>query len=200
MQLIFTRHGESQANLERIISNRDLPHALTEKGRTQAMALAERLATTPIRAIYTSPILRARQSAQIIAERLALPLVISDALREFDCGIMEGRGDPAAWEAHAAITATWANGDYAAAILGGESFEAMQARFLPFVQQLLTGPHSDVSLLISHGALLHHMLPLVLSNIDAAFVAAHPLGNCACVIAQGTGQRLHCLEWAGVKL
>lgn len=43
MRLIFARHGESQANVERIISNRALPHGLTAKGRAQAETLALRL-------------------------------------------------------------------------------------------------------------------------------------------------------------
>ena len=50
MRILFTRHGESEANIQHIISNRSLPHQLTEKGVDQAAALAEVSA-----AQYTSP-------------------------------------------------------------------------------------------------------------------------------------------------
>lgn len=99
MRLIFARHGESVANVEPIISNRDLPHPLTAKGRQQANALADRLAENSIVAIYSSPILRAQGTAQIIAQRLGLVVETSAALREFDCGVAEGRGDDEAWRA-----------------------------------------------------------------------------------------------------
>ncbi|MEZ4728874.1 MAG: histidine phosphatase family protein [Caldilineaceae bacterium] len=69
MKLFFTRHGESQANIGRIISNRTLPHSLTALGRAQAVALAEKLGTEKISTIYASPILRAQETAQIIAAR-----------------------------------------------------------------------------------------------------------------------------------
>lgn len=202
MRLFFTRHGESQANFERVISNRDLPHPLTAKGRTQALALAEQMATEPIIAIYASPILRAQQTAQIVGERLALPIITRDALREFDCGVMEGHADEEAWTAHHQVTAAWAEGDYAQAIPGGESYLDMQARFVPFVDQLVTqyAQSHDAILLISHGSLLHQMLPLVLVNVERAFVAQHPLRNCACICTSIKNGTLSCDDWDGLAV
>jgi probable phosphoglycerate mutase len=197
MNLIFTRHGESQANIEGIISNRDLPYPLTAKGRAQAIALVEQLAADNIIAIYASPILRAQQTAQLISEWLNLSFTTHDALREFDCGMMEGQGNAAAWAAHEAVVAAWASGDYTQHIPGGESFVDMQTRFVPFVNQLINQyAHSmGTVLLISHGSLLHHMLPLVLRNIDAAFVKQHSLRNCASVRAVVTDDGITCIDW-----
>lgn len=201
MKLIFTRHGESQANIARIISNRELPHPLTATGRTQAIALAEQLVAEEIMAIYASPILRAQETAQIIGERLTLPFVTHNALREFDCGIMEGQGTDEAWAAHEAVTAAWATGNYVQHIPGGESFVDMQARFVPFVNQLLShyADETGALLLIAHGSLLHHMLPLVLHNIDAAFVRQYPLRNCACIRAVVTQEGITCVDWDSHK-
>lgn len=201
MKLYFTRHGESQANIERIISNRDLPHPLTEKGRAQATALAEQLATAGVSAIYASPILRAQQTAQIIGERLQVPVFTSAALREFDCGIMEGKGTAEAWAAHEAVVAAWAAHDYTQSIPGGESFADMQARFVPLINQLVSqyAGDNEAVLLISHGGLLHHMLPLVLPNIDRAFVNQHLLRNCACVHAVVTPAGITCIDCDGHK-
>lgn len=202
MHLFFTRHGESQANVERVISNRNLPHSLTTTGRAQATALAERLVGRQVAAIYTSPILRAQETGEIVAARLSVPLLVSDALREWDCGVMEGRGDAAAWAAHQAVVAAWAKGDWNDAIPGGESFAAMQARFVPFVQGLIDqfGQHDMALLLIGHGSLLYHMLPLVVANLDAAFLATRDMPNCVLIETLVDAGQLTCCAWNGARV
>ena len=67
MRLIFARHGQSEANVLRIMSNRDLPHGLTTLGWEQAAALAQRMVEESPTALYCSPILRARQTASVVA-------------------------------------------------------------------------------------------------------------------------------------
>lgn len=201
MRLIFTRHGESEANLQRIISNRDLPHKLTEIGQVQANALTDRLATLEVAAIYASPILRAQQTASIVAEKVGLSIHTADPLREFDCGVMEGRDDEEAWKAHDAVVEAWDKGDYFYHIPGGENFNDIRARFVPFVEGLVEEyAQSDGDIvLISHGSMLQQMLPLVLSNINRAFSQQHPLGNGACVLATPRGSQLVCLEWDRIQ-
>lgn len=202
MRLFFTRHGESQANVEQVISNRDLPHWLTATGRAQAAALAEQLLDAKIIAIYSSPIPRARETGQLIAARLHVPLLVSAALREWDCGVMEGRGDAAAWAAHRATVAAWAAGDYAHAIPGGESFIDLQARFVPFVRGLIeqdTPPDQNL-LLIGHGSLLYHMLPLVVSNLDGAMMRARGLPNCILIETAVHAGQLRCGAWGADRL
>jgi probable phosphoglycerate mutase len=202
MRLIFTRHGESEANILKIISNRNLPHPLTEKGHQQASLLADRLTPLKIVAIYTSPILRAQQTANILAQKLGLPVQLADALREFDCGLVEGRGDDEAWHAHHAVVEAWNQGDHFYCIPEGESFNDVRARFIPFVEGLVQeyAQSDGTVVLISHGSMLHQMLPLVLSNIDPIFSQQHPLGNTACVIATPKNGQLICLEWDNIPL
>jgi probable phosphoglycerate mutase len=204
MAILITRHGESEANTGRIISNRNLPHPLTKRGLSQALRLAESLNKREVRKVFTSPILRAKETGTIIAESLGVPLIISPALREFDCGEMEGRGDEAAWAAHHAVTQAWdEDRDYEASIPpDGESFNDMKARFLPFLGEIITenASRSDDVLLVSHGGMLHQMLPLVLTNVDRAFIQQHPLGNCALVVTLTQNSDLVCSEWAGIKV
>ena len=202
MQIIFARHGESEANVEQIISNRNLSHNLTPQGRKQAHTLSDKLTSKNIAAIYASPIRRAQQTAQIIAEERHLPVHMSDALREFDCGIMEGRGDEEAWQAHQSVVQAWDDEDYDRRIAGGESFNDLQKRFVSFIQKLVSevGNGDAAIVLLSHGGLLSQMLPLVLSNIDRAFTRDHSLGNCACVVAIPQREKLVCIEWDGIHL
>lgn len=204
MRILFTRHGESEANVRQIISNRDLPHGLTKKGIAQAAALADRMAEAEVRAIYCSSILRAVETATIVAERLGLPFIITPALMEFDCGRMEGRHAGQAWAAHEAVVRAWDDDrDYERRIEpDGESFNDMKARFLPFVQQVVHEYEESAGdiLLISHGGMLHQMLPLVLVNVDREFTKKHGLGNCEVVVSHVQGERLIGMAWAGMQL
>jgi broad specificity phosphatase PhoE len=204
MRILFSRHGESEANIQRVISNRDIPHKLTKAGVSQAFALAETLMDWNVKKIITSPILRALETANIVAETLGLHPTISTALREFDCGLMEGRKDEEAWAAHQGVIHAWdEERDYKRRILpDGESFNDMKARFLPFITVLIAkNKHlSDDILLISHGGMLHQMLPLIFANVDRAFTKRHPLGNCELVVAHPQNTKLVCSSWAGIKL
>jgi len=87
MRLYFVRHGESTANLLREFSNSGFKHPLTEKGVEQARAVARALSGLQVEQIYSSPVMRAVQTAQILAESLQAPLEVTEALREWNVGI-----------------------------------------------------------------------------------------------------------------
>ena len=200
MRIHFTRHGESQANALRQISNRGLVHPLTLKGREQTEALARQLHGRPISRIYSSPLLRAIEMSVILANRLCVEFEVADALREFDCGIMEGRSDEAAWQAWRAQFDAWlVERRWDTRIEGGESFEDLRARFVPFVERLIDEygqTHTEV-LCVSHGGLCWLMLPVVVKNIDRDFIEQHGLHNATCVTTELRSGSLYCVEWNG---
>ena len=204
-EILFARHGFSEANRLRVISNRPAHfYPLTESGRAQAEALLGNLRQRdrPITAIYASPITRAAQTADIVAAGLGLEVELADALREPDCGEIEQRGDAAAWAMHARQTRAWQEGDLDYRVPGGESFRDVMGRFLPFVQDVLLRHKDDPGdmVLISHGSVLVNMLPLILPNIQVDFARAQPMGNCAYVAAAVTENGLACLEWCGMPI
>jgi broad specificity phosphatase PhoE len=87
--LLLVRHGETDWNAEgRLQGHTDRP--LNEFGRRQAAALAERLADDGIDAVYASDLARARETAEILAERLGLPVATDPDLRERNWGNWEG--------------------------------------------------------------------------------------------------------------
>ena len=203
MRLYFTRHGESEANVLREISNRGLKHPLTEKGRQQAHALAAELLPAGITGIYTSPLLRAVQTAAILSQALGVGCEITDALREYDCGILEGTSGPETWAAFWALREAWYPGrQWERRIEGGESFLDMQARFVPFIDGLLAAddPPRKVLVLIGHGGLYGSMLPLVLVNVDFEFASHQPFPNTGTVLAETSPQGLVCSEWCGAPV
>ena len=89
MKLYAARHGETQWNAQNKVCGRiDLP--LTEKGRTQGEALTEKAVLLDIDLILSSPMLRARQTAALVAEKCGVPVIIDDRLIEQAYGIYEG--------------------------------------------------------------------------------------------------------------
>jgi len=91
MELLLIRHGESVGNTEgRIQGQADFP--LTERGREQACALAERLSHEEwaISTIYASDLLRAAQTAEILAASVDAPIIFDTRLREYDAGVLNG--------------------------------------------------------------------------------------------------------------
>jgi probable phosphoglycerate mutase len=198
LTLYFVRHGQSEANVERVISNRGRVHGLTEQGRAQAAEVAAALANAGISRIYSSPLLRAEQTAAILAEAWGAPYEVTDALREYDCGVLEGKSDPLSWDRHREVWERWFNqGDFDFRAEGGESYRDIEARFVPFIRGLIAHyGEQEVSLaLVSHGGTLRAALPLVLDNIDLAFAGGQALRNADVVRGELRGDRLLCAAW-----
>ena len=194
--LYFVRHGESEANRLLVFSNRDLPHALTDVGRAQVEDLALRLLQdVPFAAIYASPIQRARESAEILADRLGAPFELIPALAEFDMGVLEGTSAGEGWQRQKALFEAWRAGDTHACIEGGESFEDIRGRFVPFIDSLRTHPRQAHILLVGHGGTFVCMLPELLTNVTPRFAMHHPLAHCDVVVAHLDDSSLSCRRW-----
>jgi 2,3-bisphosphoglycerate-dependent phosphoglycerate mutase len=201
MKLYFVRHGQSEANLLKVISNRGLVHPLTELGRAQAAQLAQALTGLPITKIYSSPLLRAQQTAEIVSAALGLTFELADALREPDCGIAEGRSDEAAWAEHRQAWSAWLDEQrYDYRIEGGESYHDLYARFMPFIDRLLTehGGTSDQIFLISHGQLLGMMLPAMLANATEVFAEPRSIPNTGLIVVERYSAGWVCVDWCGI--
>jgi broad specificity phosphatase PhoE len=203
MRLYFVRHGESTANLLGVFSNSGLKHPLTGKGIEQARALTHSLSGLQVEQIYSSPILRAVQSAQILAERLQAPVEISEALREWSVGIYEGTTDPLGWQLHRQVQEDWfVQHQFASKMPGGESFYEIQERFTPFIEKLVQewGSSKRSVILVAHGGLYRAMLPVIFKNVDFAFACQHDFPNAAYVMAEFQAEGLYCLSWCGISL
>ncbi len=204
MKIFFARHGESQANLLHEISNRGLKHPLTQKGRQQALTLAQKLQDQSISYIYSSPVLRAIETTAIVANHLGIEYEVTEALREYDLGELEGRGDEQTWDVRREVFDAWTKyRHWEKRALGGENFYEVQERFVPFITGLIQH-HRDTQvnlLCIGHGGLYWVMLPQVLKNIDTEFIASHPsFGYATVVISELRTEGLVCLEWDGLPV
>jgi probable phosphoglycerate mutase len=130
--VLWARHGENLANLTRTLSYRVFDGDLTDVGRRQARELGERLAAgggARIGLLACSPLRRARQTADIVGQRLGLPVAMElDDLREVNVGELDGRSDAQAWEIYTAVLAAWRAGDTVARFPGGENRDELCAR------------------------------------------------------------------------
>ncbi len=129
-------------------------------GREQARRLAERFANENVASIQSSPLERARETAEPIAARLAQGIAVNEGLAEIDFGAWTGRsfselhGDPA-WE-------TWNGARSVSRPPGGESMLEAQMRIVRAIEALRGAYRERAVLLVSHSdvikaALLYHL-------------------------------------------
>ena len=137
----FLRHGETDWNrAHRTQGSTDIP--LNETGLAQAHRAAAALHGQAIRQVISSPLIRARQTAEIVAATLDVPLRIEPDLREAAFGAHEG-------EVMGAWFAAWAAGE--AIPEGGESFAAVKSRAIRAINIILAT--TVPTLLVAHGGL-----------------------------------------------
>ena len=193
MKLYFVRHGESEANIKHVISNRESTFRLTPQGKRQANALAQNLKDIPMTAIYSSPVLRATETAEILSQAFHLSYQVTESLREYDCGILEEKSDEVSWKLHGEIAEDWTiNHNYLRKPQGGENFLDIKKRFIPFIESF-THNHLNSQnpvLFVSQGGLLQLMLPKILTNVDRDFVRSHGIGHTQCIITKRLSDEL----------
>ncbi len=133
---------------------------LTERGRAEIAAASERLASENIAAVYASPLQRTRESAEIVAERLGLPIEFRDDLIELDFGEWTGttfdsiRAD-LRWR-------SWSQHRSLARIPGGETMRAVQFRAVEAILEIGDRHRDAASVIVSHGDVIRSALVFAL--------------------------------------
>ncbi|WP_435594885.1 histidine phosphatase family protein [Tsukamurella tyrosinosolvens] len=147
-RVILLRHGQTPASVQRLYSGRGNP-SLTDLGREQAAEAAALLRLTPIDAILSSPLHRARQTADAVAAGRGLTVEVDDDLIETDFGDWEGLSFGEARERDPELHARWL-GDTAVAAPGGESFDEVHARVAALLVRVTAEHAGRTVLLVSH--------------------------------------------------
>jgi probable phosphoglycerate mutase len=157
LSLHFVRHGDTLQSAEGYFAG-DIDPPLTDRGKTQAERIAKIATTMDLAAIYVSPKLRARQTAEATALACKLEPTIDDGLREIAYGSWEGRkeseiktSDPEAYRA-------WAQDPSLVAPPGGESAFAIAARALPVLVRARQEHPTGNVILFSHKATIRVMV------------------------------------------
>jgi broad specificity phosphatase PhoE len=157
MQLLLIRHGQSQANIDHIIQDEHDP--LTDLGRQQADTLGRHLAATrEITHLYSSPLARARETAEIISRHIGRDPVFEPGLAEINAGTAAGMTWDAWTEAYPEIAAKLRSAERSLHDRweGGESGHEFVARVYAAYDHIV-GQHlgtDDVVAAVSHGGAL----------------------------------------------
>jgi probable phosphoglycerate mutase len=189
--IFVARHAESEANVRRVISYRGKSFGLTDRGREQAGALAERLFAYAPSAVYSSPLLRARETADYVASRAGVEVIELDGLREPDMGELEGRSDEAAWLVHGDVRQQWAADDVDARAPGGESLRDVQLRLSQAIWDIVSRHHTEDVAAITHGSLIVDVL-VPLCTPAPGFTIDFGLAHTTVVVVSVHGDRLTC--------
>jgi len=170
-RIYLVRHGQTTANAEEIIQGPRIDAALSELGLRQAASVGEALAREPIQALYTSPLTRARQTAEAVVQRHAgsargegkagLAMQVVPELYEMDYGTFIGRSVPEVGDEMDQVFDAWRMGFVDHAFPGGESALLAQHRIRPFATRLVSlAEGSDVAV-VAHGRINRVLLATV---------------------------------------
>ena len=168
-QFFLVRHGEVEGNYgpSRTFAGwGDKP--LTEKGRAQAQAVANRLATENLAAVYSSDLMRARDTAEAIAARHNLTVQTDAALREVNYGKWEGLGDAELLRDWAELWQKRVADPLNVAPPDGESYADLWRRLQPAWEAILERHQGQSVAVVGHNGslriLLCHLLGAPLGN------------------------------------
>jgi broad specificity phosphatase PhoE len=169
--LLLVRHGETDWNADgRLQGHTDRP--LSDFGRRQAQQLAAELEGEKLEAIYSSDLARARETAEIVGERLGLPVVLDPELREKDWGNWEG------------LTAV----ERDRVEFAGESTEAHQERMLRALRRISERhPGEGRVLVVTHGGSMRRVQTVALG---LALPVVENCGRWLCACENGSFRAL----------
>ena len=151
-RVILARHGQTEWNKEFRFQGKTNVQ-LTEEGKRQAHALAERLASWPPDVIYSSPLDRALYTAQAIAERHNMKPVILDELEEIDFASCEGQSINGLEREQHEIFSRWRADPFFNPPEGAETWPELSERLSRAVNQFLAGGHKRI-IAVSHGGIM----------------------------------------------
>lgn len=128
--MYLQRHGESEANEQRVYSCVKLDPALTENGKKQIESYLEYYNKLQIDNIVSSPSKRAIETAEIIAHNLGLPITLDKTLHEVDMGDLEGepQDEESNIKLFTSIIDNWLSGDGKMKFPNGESYIDVKER------------------------------------------------------------------------
>lgn len=166
--LYLVRHGETDYNRQGIMQGGGIDSRLNDTGRAQARALARRLASVEVDALYASTLQRATQTADILA-RPHQPLSRTHLrdLGEMDWGVYEGDSPSKNRdESVRALKSAWREGQFDRAPEGGESIREVQHRACRALRHILLREDGRTVLVVAHGRYLRVLLATLLDAYE----------------------------------
>ncbi|MGI9097182.1 MAG: histidine phosphatase family protein [Solirubrobacteraceae bacterium] len=166
-EVLLVRHGETDDNAANRFQGRiDTP--LNDRGREQSRALARSLAGEGLRALYSSPLSRARETAEIVGAQLGLKPTYDPRLMEADAGEWSGRLSAEIAAGAPGAFAAWRGADPGFRFPGGESVAQQAARVAAALADVGAGPLP--ALVVTHGGTIR--------AVDGIVAPGGAIANC----------------------
>lgn len=193
-RLFIARHGDATYPQPRGTLS-DAGGRLSELGREQVTALAQRLASDRIAGIRTSRMARAVESGQVAGASLGLPASPIDGLEEWRVGDYAGRSidEP---EPEAVFTA-WLCGDLDARMPGAESGHEIVDRYRGALEAIADLYRGESLLIFSHGGVMSFVLPRLCHNVRNDFARDHFVPNAVPALVEVGDDGWTLVSWPG---
>lgn len=183
-RLILLRHGRTAWNE----SGRAQGHAdigLDETGHVQARSAARHLARVGAEALWSSDLVRARQTAGYLAAACGLDPAYDARLREFDVGERQGLTLDEFAERHPKEYSAWARGNGLVPVKGGEEAVDVERRIVPALRDCLCAlSRGRTGIVVTHGAALKVAVAGLLGWPREVSFSLKGVDNCAWVIVE----------------
>jgi len=164
-QIIFLRHAQAKNNTERILAGRTEGVPLTDTGIKQAEQTAQLLKHMNISAIYSSPIERAKHTAEIAGKHNSLDITIDDRLNELDMGKFTGMPYDEIFTSHGNVFMKFYNSELEIAHNGVETFPDVKKRILGIVDHVIEKHPDENVLLVTHMDPIKAMLSTIVARL-----------------------------------
>ena len=178
--IYLVRHGENPANITHEFTYKKVDYSLTTKGILQAQQTGEYFKGRDIHEIYASPLKRAKETAEIIAQPLHIPVTIMEQFREINVGDLEEMPPTKEnWRLHDRIVEAWFEGRHDVPFPGGEDYDSLLRRLrdgLLTVTANKTGKHIVI---VGHGGIFTRTIQDICPDVDMQEVLRHPNNNCS---------------------
>lgn len=136
MELYFVRHGETEYNKHHKLMGQKINAPLDALGKNQALEVLDKI-PSDVSVIFSSPLLRAKQTAELIANKLGLPITVKKELTERDFGTLSGKSwDEIDKETELTLSERDEKLNYDYSPYGGESVFSVKTRLEKFLEEI----------------------------------------------------------------
>jgi Fructose-2,6-bisphosphatase len=181
--ILLVRHGQSEGNAERRFGGHTAT-PLSNRGRRQAQATAEALASEPLTTIYSSDLARAVQTATPLAQITGLRVQPTKAFRERSVGVMEGLTFEDAAQKHPEQYAALLRRDFEHVLTGGESYRQLLDRAWQKLDEIIRLHHGGTIVVFSHTGTICILALHLIGALDAPELKPVWLSSSNCGISR----------------
>jgi probable phosphoglycerate mutase len=178
--LYLVRHGENRANITKEFSHTKVDYPLTEKGELQARQTAEYFRERHVDEVYSSPLKRALQTAEMIAATKGLPVTVIESLREVNSGSLEDTPPTEEnWRIYLDTVQGWNEGRPEVALPGGENYYMLVDRIERAIGEIVGDRDGRQIVVAGHGGIFTAAIGLLCKNVEADELRSAHYHNCA---------------------